>query len=257
MWNRGRVDILDELVHTDYVGHQSGRPVPCVGACSLARVVRAARVAFPDLHFEVLDQIQDADRVVVRCLKRAKYAEGHDACIDIEQMLLFRFQDGRIIEQWSTVLFSSYENELAFTRMVEWILEPHELEFRTEAQAARAMGEVAVRIPFLPHVRACIRESFDSNERCEARAPEMKDVARRIGMSPRTLQRRLQQAGTTFKHEVDRIRQELACEYLAKTARPLKDIALQLGFFESTSFFRSFRRWTHMSPLQFRLRAAE
>ncbi|WP_394841110.1 helix-turn-helix domain-containing protein [Pendulispora brunnea] len=256
VWNRGRIELLDELVHAEYVGHQSGRPVPCVGACALARVVRAARVAFPDLRFEILDQIQDADRVVVRCSKRAKYAEASDACIDIEQMLLFRFQEGKIIEQWSTVLFSSYDNELAFTRMVEWMLEPHELEFRTAAQAARSGAESAVRIPFLPHVRACIRESFDgANERDETRAPEMKDVARRIGMSPRTLQRRLQQVGTTFKQEVDGIRQELACEYLAKTARPLKEIALQLGFFEATSFFRSFRRWTRMSPLQFRLRA--
>ncbi|WP_394832927.1 ester cyclase [Pendulispora rubella] len=251
VWNQGRVELLDELVHSDHVSYQAGRTGQRLGPSALARVVRATRSVFPDLRYEISDEVHDVDRAAIRCTKHVKSVgllDGSafdDGRIEIEQMLLIRFHDERIIEQWSTVFFSSYEGELALTRMVERVLE------RSEPDSSRddECPQVPVPATFLSSLRRSIREAFE----CQlAGGPEIKDVARRMGVSRRTLQRRLQQTGTTFKQEVDGIRQALACEYLTNTARPLKEIALQLGF-ESTSFFRSFRRWTRMSPLQFRL----
>ncbi|WP_394851297.1 helix-turn-helix domain-containing protein [Pendulispora rubella] len=110
-------------------------------------------------------------------------------------------------------------------------------------------------------VRECLRAAFshDANGGTNGSNggvngnPEMRDVARTLGVSPRTLQRRLQQVGSSFTHEVDCVRRELACQYLADTNRPLGAIALQLGFGEVGSFFRTFRRWTQTSPRRFRL----
>lgn len=73
-------------------------------------------------------------------------------------------------------------------------------------------------------------------------------VARRLSVSPRTLQRRLNHEDTTFKEVVDSTREGLARHYLNKTKLTSTEIAYLLGFEESTSFFRAFQRWTGTTP---------
>ncbi|XHF43416.1 helix-turn-helix transcriptional regulator [Metapseudomonas boanensis] len=71
-------------------------------------------------------------------------------------------------------------------------------------------------------------------------------------MSKRTLQRRLQELDLEFAELVEEIRQALAIELVRQSPRSLTEIAQQLGYNEASSFTRAFRRWTGLSPREFR-----
>lgn len=78
--------------------------------------------------------------------------------------------------------------------------------------------------------------------------PSMKSVARKLGLSTRTLQRRLQDEGHSFQQTLDAVRTELAIHYLRHTALTGVEIALKLGFEDPNSFVRAFRDWTGSTP---------
>ena len=80
-------------------------------------------------------------------------------------------------------------------------------------------------------------------------------VAQSMGMGPRTLQRRLAEYQVEFRLLVEEVRRSLAEAYVAQDEYSLTDIALLLGYAECSSFSRAFRRWTHVSPQQYRLQA--
>ena len=82
--------------------------------------------------------------------------------------------------------------------------------------------------------------------------PDKTLIASQLGMSERTLQRRLKEEGTSFQALLDRTRHYLARELLRNTRVPLTDVALQLGFSEPSTFFRAFKKWEGMTPGQFR-----
>jgi AraC-like DNA-binding protein len=81
----------------------------------------------------------------------------------------------------------------------------------------------------------------------------LKSVAKRLGLSPRGLQRRLAERGTSYAALVDDLRRELALRYVSEPDRGLSEIAASLGFSEGSAFHRAFRRWTGMTPRQYRL----
>ena len=85
--------------------------------------------------------------------------------------------------------------------------------------------------------------------------PEIGDVAMALGVSRRTLQRRLSEAGAVFSDMVDAVRREIAQDYVLNSSHTLTDISLMLGYQELSSFSRAFRRWTNASPQQLRDRA--
>jgi len=80
-------------------------------------------------------------------------------------------------------------------------------------------------------------------------------MARALGMSERTLQRRLEETGRTFQGVVEDFRHEEALRLLDDARLSLAQIALRLGFSEQSSFTRAFRRWTGRSPGEMRERA--
>lgn len=82
--------------------------------------------------------------------------------------------------------------------------------------------------------------------------PRKERVAERFEMTVRTLQRHLQQAGTSYQQILDGLRQELAGHYLLHSDLPIQDIAQYLGFTESRSFHRSFKGWTGQTPGEYR-----
>jgi AraC-like DNA-binding protein len=81
-------------------------------------------------------------------------------------------------------------------------------------------------------------------------------VARSIGMSPRTLQRRLAEQQVEFSQLVEDVRRTLGSSYVAHSAYSFGEIALLLGYAEASSFSRAFRRWTGQSPQAYRLHIA-
>jgi len=82
--------------------------------------------------------------------------------------------------------------------------------------------------------------------------PRKERVAEKFHMTVRTLQRHLQQAGTSYQQILDELRQELAEHYLLRSELTIQDIANYLGFTESRSFHRSFKAWTGQTPGEYR-----
>ncbi len=79
-------------------------------------------------------------------------------------------------------------------------------------------------------------------------------LARRLFLSPRSLHRRLEDEGTSFRAIKDGLRRELAIEWLTKTARPLNRIGADLGFADAAAFYRAFTAWTGSGPRDYRRR---
>ena len=79
-------------------------------------------------------------------------------------------------------------------------------------------------------------------------------VARALNVSVRTLQRRLEESGTTFRELSEAVRGQLAEGYLSDPRVSIAEVAFLLGFSDQTSFNRAFRRWTGESPGRWRRR---
>ena len=77
---------------------------------------------------------------------------------------------------------------------------------------------------------------------------ERQAVAKALGMSTRTLSRKLAEEDTTFEDVVDRMRQSLALQYIKERELSLSQIAWLIGYEGSTSLNHAFRRWTGRSP---------
>ncbi|MBA0125256.1 AraC family transcriptional regulator [Haloechinothrix sp. YIM 98757] len=74
------------------------------------------------------------------------------------------------------------------------------------------------------------------------------EIARELGMSQRTLRRRLDEEGTGYRALLDEVREALAEEMLGTGALSVSDVAIRLGYAESTSFVYAFKRWKGVTP---------
>jgi AraC-like DNA-binding protein len=77
-------------------------------------------------------------------------------------------------------------------------------------------------------------------------------VAKKLGMSERTLARRLADEGVTFNEVLQELKASLATRYLEQDGMPISKIAWLLGFEEASSFSHACRRWTGKSPRELR-----
>jgi AraC-like DNA-binding protein len=98
----------------------------------------------------------------------------------------------------------------------------------------RARVENAI-IPLLPHGKAKAAE-----------------IAQRLGVSQRTLARRLALEGMTFSNLLEGLRIDLAHRYLAEETLPISELAWLLGYQEVGAFSHAFKRWTGKSPREAR-----
>jgi AraC-like DNA-binding protein len=89
--------------------------------------------------------------------------------------------------------------------------------------------------PLLPHGRA-----------------GMAEVAQRLGVTKRTLARRLASEGRTFGEVLDGLRFDLATHYLHEKKLPISEVAWLLGYQETSAFDHAFKRWTGKTPSQTR-----
>jgi AraC-like DNA-binding protein len=81
-----------------------------------------------------------------------------------------------------------------------------------------------------------------------ALAEGMPGVARDLGMSTRTLRRKLEESGTSFRTLLDEVRETLAEEMLTTGALSIEDVAIRLGYAEASSFIHAFKRWKGTTP---------
>ena len=84
------------------------------------------------------------------------------------------------------------------------------------------------------------------------RPPTLARVAATLALSPRTLQRQLGSEGTSFSEVVDTIRKEMAAACLGDQSLSIDEIAFLLGYADTASFRRSFKRWTGQTPQRYR-----
>jgi AraC-like DNA-binding protein len=95
-------------------------------------------------------------------------------------------------------------------------------------------------------VRDAIRQRLTGNR------PSIDDVARDLHISSRTLQRRLQEEGSSYQRVLDEARHQMARYYLGNSVLELNEAAYLLGYEDSNSFVRAFRSWEGVPPGQWR-----
>jgi AraC-like DNA-binding protein len=87
--------------------------------------------------------------------------------------------------------------------------------------------------------------------RCYGAFPSLESAANNLGMSGRTLSRKLAEESTTYQQILNAVREKLATEYFFRGGESVTQIALILGFTDSSNFAKAFRRWTGLSPTEF------
>jgi AraC-like DNA-binding protein len=82
--------------------------------------------------------------------------------------------------------------------------------------------------------------------------PSAPAVASKLGLKPRTLHRLLGEQGTSFTHLLEHNRYDSARRLLRDSPSPILSIAQSLGYADASAFSRAFRRWSGMTPNEWR-----
>lgn len=99
---------------------------------------------------------------------------------------------------------------------------------------------------------AKIREQILRGILEEQKVPTVDAIARREGLSPRSLRYQLAERGVAFRDLAEEERRKLALELISKPELPMREIAVRLGFADSATFSRAFRKWFGTTPSAFR-----
>ena len=91
----------------------------------------------------------------------------------------------------------------------------------------------------------------------QQREISLEEVARQLGLTPWSLQRRLEKENRSFKEVVDSTRKAIAARYLTATDLSIGEIGFMLGFSSSAAFHRAFKRWFGVNPKPFRMSQQE
>jgi steroid delta-isomerase-like uncharacterized protein len=120
VWNKGEVDVLDELLTADYINHTPSTPNPPRGPAGLKPIVRAIREGFPDLKYEIQDMVITSDRVVMRVVMTGtntgplfgKPASGR--AVRVNQINIEEIRNGRIAEHWRVTDEAELQRQLGY-----------------------------------------------------------------------------------------------------------------------------------------------
>jgi AraC-like DNA-binding protein len=99
---------------------------------------------------------------------------------------------------------------------------------------------------FIERVRLAIQQKLTG------RRPNVEDISDALHISSRTLQRRLQDEGSSFQKVLEEARHQLARHYLNNSVLELNEAAYLLGYVDSNSFVRAFRTWEGIPPARWR-----
>lgn len=148
---------------------------------------------------------------------------------------------------------------------VEFGCEYNEIEFRSEILSYKTGG---VLTPLLPIVRRHIQARIDRMEFYDAAMAtnvaltisalmgtgetDAATVADAMMIHPKKLQRLLKQEGTSFSEILEDVRRDMAKDMIASAAAPVGHVAGLLGYSTTAPFTSAFKKWTGLSPLQWR-----
>ena len=106
MFNKGNLDVADELLAPDYVDHDPAMPEDVHGPEGFKQYVGAYRSAFSDLHLQIEDQVAEGDKVVTRWTSTGTH-DGELSGIaptgkrvTLPGMEIVRISDGKLVEGW-------------------------------------------------------------------------------------------------------------------------------------------------------------
>jgi AraC-like DNA-binding protein len=138
------------------------------------------------------------------------------------------------------------------------------LVFRSEDLSLPVVAGDPVLVRYLDQLADKVLESLEGNTTFSDQVRKeiwsdlssgkttLKRVASRLGVSSRSLQRRLTEDSTTFGAELESIRSDMARRLLKDQSLAVCELAFLLGYSEPSSFYRAFRRWEHVSPDAYR-----
>ena len=132
------------------------------------------------------------------------------------------------------IIFRRSDMEIPFVTRNDTMWEFFEPELR------KRLSEMEVDDSFSARVRSALVELIPGGQ-CG-----MDSVAEKLGLSRRTLQRKLSEENTTFQQQLNHVRELMAKNYLQNTDLASEDIAFLLGYQDVSSFFRAFSLWTGM-----------
>jgi len=117
-----------------------------------------------------------------------------------------------------------------------------------ERQAEDLLAKSPQRGAFINQVRQLIGEAL----RGGGGDARLEIVSRKAGVSSRTLQRKLREENTSYQELMEEMQRTLSKIYLQKPEMAICEVAYLLGFSQSSAFHRAFRRWTGLTPQEFR-----
>jgi AraC-like DNA-binding protein len=172
----------------------------------------------------------------------------------VPRRITFRHPAPRDLSQFRELLgctpqfdadYDGFEAELG------WLAEPlrgknPKLRAYFEKQCERAREAFADDPAFTSLVRQRLVAGMESG------ALGMAEVARSLGTSQRSLHRRLSDEGTRYNDLVDDVRRQFAEQYLARPRLAIAEVAYLVGFNDPSAFFKAFRRWTGVTPSEWR-----
>ncbi|RMO83904.1 Transcriptional regulator, AraC family [Pseudomonas syringae pv. maculicola] len=136
----------------------------------------------------------------------------------------------------ASVVFAAADVERPF------LTENHKMWLFFEPGLRQRLSDLDRTSGMVERVRSALLESLPAG------AVSMQQISRKLGVSTRTLQRKLQDEGTTFQQTLDTLRDSLARHYLRSTAMSSAQISFLLGFEDANSFARAFQSWTGSTP---------
>ncbi|VXC85204.1 Transcriptional regulator, AraC family [Pseudomonas sp. 8Z] len=147
------------------------------------------------------------------------------------------------------VRFGQADNALVFPRrLLALPLGQADAQVRAllDAYAERQLAEFNQGLSVLERTRLVLAQQLPE------RGADLPAIAEAMALSPRTLQRRLREAGLSFSQLLDETRQQLVLHALHEPSLDLSEIAFRVGFSEPGSLLRAFRRWTGTTPGEYR-----
>lgn len=147
----------------------------------------------------------------------------------------------------SAMRFDSDESAIAFEQhWLEQPLPPVSEEFRRRVAAVVRARRAEILQDFPATVRRVLRKQLIIGPR------SMDAIAAMLGMHRRTLDRRLQCHGVAYGELLDAVKRDVACQLLADTRLQVQQIAESLHFSNAANFATAFRRWTGLTPTEYR-----
>ncbi|HKR02594.1 MAG TPA: AraC family transcriptional regulator [Pyrinomonadaceae bacterium] len=115
-----------------------------------------------------------------------------------------------------------------------------------DRQAREMLAKLPRQDGIAGDVRRLLAEALNGGD------PRLETISQKLGISTRTLQRKLREEGTSHQDLLDEMRSDLSRRYLREPNLAICEVAYLLGFSEPSAFHRAFRRWTGVTPKEFR-----